>query len=92
MWNLKNEMSEYNRNRFRYRKQASGYQWREGLGEGQVRGRGLRGTNYWYKIKRHKDVINVQHRDYSQYFVITLSITYKNIESLCCTSETNITL
>ena len=27
----------------RYREQASGYQW----GEGQYRGRGLRGTNYY---------------------------------------------
>ena len=30
----------------RYKEQASGYQWGEGSGEGQVRGRGLRGTNY----------------------------------------------
>ena len=30
----------------RYREQTSGYQWGEGSGEGQYRGRGLRGTNY----------------------------------------------
>ena len=30
----------------RYREQSSGYQWGEGSGEGQRRGRGLRGTNY----------------------------------------------
>ena len=29
-----------------YTKQTSGYQWGEGTGEGQYRGRGLRGTNY----------------------------------------------
>ena len=31
----------------KYRKQASGYQRGEGMGEGQDRGRGLRGTNYY---------------------------------------------
>ena len=30
----------------RYREQTGGYQWGEGRGEGQYRGRGLRGTNY----------------------------------------------
>ena len=30
----------------RYREQTSGYQWGEGRGEGQNRGRELRGTNY----------------------------------------------
>ena len=30
----------------RYREQTSGYQWEEVSGEGQHRGRGLRGTNY----------------------------------------------
>ena len=29
----------------RYGKQTSGYQWGEGRGEGQARGRGLRDTN-----------------------------------------------
>ena len=29
------------------RKQTSGDQWGEGRGEGQERGRGLRGTNYY---------------------------------------------
>ena len=31
----------------RYREQTSGYQWGEGNGEGQHRGRVLRGTNYY---------------------------------------------
>ena len=31
----------------RYRKQTSGYQWREGREEEQNRGRGLRDTNYY---------------------------------------------
>ena len=30
----------------RYRKLTSGYQWGEGKGDEQDRGRGLRGTNY----------------------------------------------
>ena len=33
----------------RYREQTSGYQWGEGRGERQDRGRGLRGTNYGIK-------------------------------------------
>ena len=31
----------------RYREQTSGYQRREGGGEGEYRGWGLKGTNYW---------------------------------------------
>ena len=31
----------------RYKKQTSGYQWGEGMGEGQDKDRGLRGTNYY---------------------------------------------
>ena len=31
----------------RYREQTSGYQWGEGKGEVQDRGRELRGTNYY---------------------------------------------
>ena len=31
----------------RYREQISGYQWGERSGEGQDRGEGLRGTNYY---------------------------------------------
>ena len=29
-----------------HREQISGYQWREGNGEGQYKGKGLRGKNY----------------------------------------------
>ena len=42
----------------RYKKQTSGYQWRDGRGEGQARDRGPRGTNYcvekWSVI--HKNI------------------------------------
>ena len=31
----------------RYREQASGYQWGEGRGKGQYRGRGLADANYY---------------------------------------------
>ena len=31
----------------RYKAQTTGYQWGEGRGEGQERGRELRGTNYY---------------------------------------------
>ena len=31
----------------RYRGQTSGYQWGKGRGEGQDKGMGLRGTNYY---------------------------------------------
>ena len=34
-----------------YREQTSGYQWREGMGKGHDRGRGLRDTNYYVKNK-----------------------------------------
>ena len=42
IWDLKIKTNEYNN-----QKQASGYQWEEGRGEGQDRNRGLRGTNYY---------------------------------------------
>ena len=35
----------------RYREQTSGYQWGEGSGKGQDRGRGLRSTCYWVQNK-----------------------------------------
>ena len=56
MWNLKNHTNKYieqNRNRLRYRKQTSGLQWGKERGEGQNRGRGLRGTNC-YKINKQQ--------------------------------------
>ena len=43
-------MNEYNKTETDsqiYREQTSGYQWGEGRMEGQDRGRGLRGTNYY---------------------------------------------
>ena len=58
----------------RYRKQTCGYQWGEGSREGQERGRGLRGTNYYtmYKINKLQGH-TVQHREYSQYFIVTIN-------------------
>ena len=44
---------------------------REG-GEGQNRGRGLRGTTTMYKINKLQGHI-VQHGECSQYFIITLN-------------------
>ena len=44
-----------NRNRLtEYRKQTCGYQRREERGEGQIRGIGLRDTNYLYKIDKQQ--------------------------------------
>ena len=40
-------MYMHNRNRLIYRKQTSGYQKEEENGEKQVRGMGLRNTNYY---------------------------------------------
>ena len=42
------QTSEYNKKEAdsQIREQTSGYQWGEGRGKGQYRGRGLRGTNY----------------------------------------------
>ena len=34
----------------RYREQISGYQWKEGRGKRQWRGRGLGGRNFMYKV------------------------------------------
>ena len=45
--NETNEWIQQNRNRLTDREQTTGYQWGEGRGEGQDRGRGLRGTNYY---------------------------------------------
>ena len=55
----------------RYREQTSGYQWGKEAREGQDRGRGVRGTTM-YKINKLQGYI-VQHREYSQYFIITLN-------------------
>ena len=41
-----------------------------------------------YKINKLQGYI-VQHREYSQYFIISNGIIYKNSESLCCTPEAN---
>ena len=47
----------------RYGEQTSGYQYREGRGEGQ---------STMYKINKLQGYI-VQHREYSQYIIITIN-------------------
>ena len=51
----------------RYREQTSGYQW----WEGQNRGRGVRGTDYYVQNKLQGYI--VQHGECSQYFIITVN-------------------
>ena len=48
MWNLKNKPVNITKKKqtHRYREQTHGYQWGEGKGKGQDKGRGLKGTNY----------------------------------------------
>ena len=40
-------------------------------GVGQYRDRGLKGTNYYIQNKLYRYI--VQHREYSQYFIITIN-------------------
>ena len=50
MWNLKKiNNSKYNQKKqtHRYRRQSSGYQWKEGRREGQKKCRELRGANHY---------------------------------------------
>ena len=47
------------------------YQWGEGRGNGQYRGRGLRGTNYYTENKLQGYLI--EDRDYSQYFILAIN-------------------
>ena len=49
MWNLKNNTIEciYKTETHRHRKQTCGYQRGKGSGEGQIKGMGLRHTNYY---------------------------------------------
>ena len=66
MWNLKkyNKLVNITKQQqtHRYREQTSGYQW----GGGNI---GPGGTNYWDRLKGG----TVQHREYSQSFVITVN-------------------
>ena len=55
----------------RYREQTRGYQWRQGSGKGQYRGKRVTGTNYQALNKLPGYI--VQHGEYSQYFIITIS-------------------
>ena len=56
----------------RYREKITGYQWGEGRGEGQDRGREVGGTNY--KVTNNKQQGSIaQHGEYSQYFTITIN-------------------
>ena len=74
----------------RYREQTSGQQWGEEAGRGKVGGGDQEVQTTMYKINKLKGYI-AQHREYSQYNnnKFKWSITYKNIESLCCIPETN---
>ena len=56
----------------RYTEQTSGYQWGEGSRKGQDRGRGLRCTNYYFKINKVQGYI-VQRKEYSHYFIVPLN-------------------
>ena len=52
------------RNSHRDREQTGGYQWR-GAGSGEVE------RNKPFGVRQAQDLFIVQHREYSQYFVIT---------------------
>ena len=56
-----------NRQTHRYREQTSGYQWGEGGWEGKYKGRELKLLCISYKG------YTVQHREYIQYFIITIN-------------------
>ena len=57
----------------RYREKTSCYQWGEGRGRGKV-GVGDKEvqTTTYYKINKLQGYV-VQHREYSQYFIITIN-------------------
>jgi len=55
--------------------------------EGRRKGRTVRGRKYWEENKLQGYII--PHREHGQYFIITkMEITFKNHESLYCTSIT----
>ena len=56
----------------KYRKQTSGYWWGEERGKGKQRDKGLRGTNYHYKINKLRDYI-INTGKLSHYFIISLN-------------------
>ena len=55
-------------------RQTSGYQWGEGKGKGQDRGRGTKAINYWIYNKLQGYI--VQHEEYSQYFIVNTNGVY----------------
>ena len=79
MQNLKNKTNDITKQKqtHRYTEQTSGYQWGEGRGEGQDKDRGLKVHTTMYKINKLQEYI-VQHREYSQYCIITL----KGVQSI----------
>ena len=75
-----------------HRYRENGYQWGEGSEKGARQGGG--------KIKKYKVLCikwvrykdnNVKHREYNQYFIITLN-GIQSIKSQCCIPGTNVTL
>ena len=73
----------------RYREQTSGHQWGKEGRRGKIDVCDQEVQITMYKINRLQGYI-LQHKEHSQYFIITLNRVYKNIESLCYTPETNI--
>ena len=74
MWNLKNKLVNTTKEKqtHRFREQTSGYQWGEGQGKVQYRHRELRvQTTMCNKNKLQRYI--VQHREYGQYFIITIN-------------------
>ena len=86
LWNLKNELVNITKNSPRFKDMENKLVGtREGKGEGKYRGRVLRVQTILYKINELQGYI-VKHREYSQYFIMTINGVY--CESLCCTSVT----
>ena len=56
----------------RYRKQTSGYQWGERRGTGKIEEGDLEVKTTMYKINKLQGY-TVQHRDYNQYFIISIN-------------------
>ena len=72
----------------RFKEQTSGYQWGERWQEEQEQGKWTKRYKLWYKINKIQGY-NVQHKEYNQYN-FKWNVIYKNIKSLLCIPETNI--
>lgn len=69
---LKNKTKEYNKTETGSQRTSQWLQVGKEMGEGQQRGRGLEVRTTRYKINKTQGC-NVQHREYSKYFLITLN-------------------